>query len=204
MKRLASEVLPLRPLSGCVTQAYISQRMQVADLLEWILEQTGPADVRISSFSVSEEFLRRMYFIRQKKGAVRSLEIVLDFKATNKTLILWPFIAQTVENCFLSSNHSKVMLVRGESLSVAVVMSQNLTRGNRFETACITADPEVYSALDKDFSDIVNFHSVHFHEIYHSTIGSDSTAGVDLPQADGNGNTSGRAGTGVQAGHKDS
>ena len=203
MKRQASEILQLRPLADCVTQAYISQRMQVADLLEWILQQTGPADVRISSFSVAEEFLRRMFFLR-KDFAVRSLEIVLDLKATNKTLILWPFIAQTVENCFLSSNHSKVMLVRGESLSVAVVMSQNLTRGNRFETACVSTDPEVYRALDSDFSDIVNNHSVPFNEIYLSTIGSDTAAGVDLSQAHGNGNTSGRAGTGVQTGHKDS
>ena len=203
MKRLASEVLPLRPLSDCVTQAYISQRMQVADLLEWILQQTGPADVRISSFSVAEEFLRRIFFLRQNR-LVNSIQIVLDFKATNKTLILWPFIAQTIEKCFLSSNHSKVMLVKGDTMCVSVIMSQNLTRGNRFETACVSTDPKVYRALDSDFSDIVKFHSVPFNEIYLSTIDPDSTDGFDLSQANGNGNTSGRVGTQVQTGHKDS
>lgn len=162
----------LRQLSEAETQAYVSNTIQVADLLEWILEQTGPADVTVTTFSISEEFLRRIFNIR-KKGKLRSLEIVLDFKATNKTLILWPFMAQTVERCFLTDNHSKVLLVSNDSFKVAVVMSQNLTRGNRFEAGYITTDAFQFGRLETSINDIISNHSISFHEIFARTVGQD-------------------------------
>lgn len=79
----------LSPLSSTPCQTWLSDRLQVADILRWILGQTGPARLQISSFSISEEFLRRLFFIRKEK-LILSLDIVLDFKATNKTLLLWP------------------------------------------------------------------------------------------------------------------
>lgn len=162
--------LSLRPLSEAQTQAWLSDRLQLADILRFILEQTGPANVRISSFSISEEFLRRLFFIR-KEGLIRRLEIVLDFKATHKTLKLWPFIAQTVDSCYLADNHSKIILVRNGRMKVAVVTSQNLTRGNRNESGIVTTDPAVVDGLDARFSDLVNSKSVLFHDVYSRTIG---------------------------------
>lgn len=87
----------LSPLADKPQQAYMSNLLQVADILQWILNQTGPASVKMASFSISEEFLRRLFFI-EKSGLIKDIDIILDFKATNKTLILWPFIAQTVRN----------------------------------------------------------------------------------------------------------
>ncbi|MDE6022953.1 MAG: phospholipase D family protein, partial [Muribaculaceae bacterium] len=143
--------------------------LQVADVLQWILDQTGPADIRISSFSISEEFLRRIYFIG-KKGLVRSLDIVLDHKATNKTLILWPFIAQTVRSCYLSSNHSKMLLVSNDKWNVAMVTSQNLTRGNRFESGFITTDLKIFSSLQEQLEYVITRQSVPFHEVFSRTV----------------------------------
>lgn len=125
--------------------------------------------MRVSSFSISEEFLRRLFFI-EKEGVIRSLDIILDFKATNKTLLLWPFIAQTVDNCYLADNHSKVLLVSGDTLKVAVVMSQNLTRGNRYESGFISTLPEVFNALAAQFDDIIKKQSVPFHEVFARTV----------------------------------
>lgn len=87
MKRSLSIADILAPLSVKPSQAYMSNALQVADVLQWTLDQTGPADVQMTSFSISEEFLRRIFFI-ERSGLIRSLDIVLDFKATNKTLIL--------------------------------------------------------------------------------------------------------------------
>lgn len=162
----------LQPLAPEQSQAYLSDRLQVADILDWILKQTGPADVRMSSFSISEEFLRRIFFIRKSK-LIRSLHVVLDFKATNKTLILWPFIRQTVEHCHLAPNHSKILLVSNDSWHVAVIMSQNLTRGNRFESACVSTDSRVFASLDDQLSYLITRQSVPFNEIYRETTGED-------------------------------
>ena len=159
----------LRPLSGTPNQAYLSNQLQVADILQWILDQTGAASVQMTSFSISEEFLRRIFFI-EKARLIRSLDIVLDFKATNKTLILWPFIAQTVENCYLASNHSKILLVYNDRWTVSVVMSQNLTRGNRFESGFISTDKTVFENLHSQVDYLITRQSVPFHEVFSRAI----------------------------------
>lgn len=160
----------LQPLADNPTQAYLSNMLQVADVLQWILGQTGPACVQMTSFSISEEFLRRIFFI-EKANLIRSLDIVLDFKATNKTLILWPFIAQTVENCYLASNHSKILLVFNDKWTVSVVMSQNLTRGNRFESGFISTDKIVFNSLHQQVDYVITRQSVPFHEVFTRAIG---------------------------------
>ncbi len=159
----------LLPLCANGYQAYLSNALQVADVLKWVLSQTGAADVRMTSFSISEEFLSRIFFI-EKEGLVRSLDIVLDFKATNKTLKLWPFIAQTVENCYLADNHSKILLVSNELWKVAVVMSQNLTRGNRYESGFITTDAAVFDNLHQQLDYVITRQSVPFHDIFSRTV----------------------------------
>lgn len=175
--------IPLKPLGSTSTQAYMSNAVQVVDLMQWIIDQTGPACVRVSSFSLSEEFLRRAFIMRQH-GQILDLEVVLDFKATQKTLILWPFIAQTIENCYLSANHSKVMIIESDNMKVAAVMSQNLTRGNRTEATVVSSDPDVVEPLAEQLGDLIKFNSVPFHDIYFGTIEGNRADGIDLPKAD--------------------
>lgn len=62
MKRTADISQILKPLANNPFQAYLSNAIQVADILEWILSQVGIAEVWQTSFSISEEFLRRLYF----------------------------------------------------------------------------------------------------------------------------------------------
>ncbi len=172
MKRSASILDIIQPLDSTPYQCYMSNAIQVADVLEFAMEYTGPADVTMTSFSISEEFLRRLSFIR-KKGSVRSLRIVLDYKATNKTLLIWPFIAQTVEHCFLADNHSKILLIRGSARMVAVITSQNLTRGNRYECASIVTDPACCANIAAQLEDVIKTQSVPFNDIYRQRVAAD-------------------------------
>ncbi len=156
----------LKPLSEAPSQAYLSNAVQVADLLEWILEQIGTAKVWQTSFSISEEFLRRLFFI-EKSGKVSEFNLVLDHKATNKTLKLWSFITQVIERTYLTDNHSKILLV--EALSgerVSVVTSQNLTRGNRHESAFISTDPAIFCTLHAEITDLIDNHSVPLSDLF--------------------------------------
>lgn len=47
----------LQPLSRCATQTYLGTGIHTLGLLAWILQQTGCADVYVSTFSTSEAFL---------------------------------------------------------------------------------------------------------------------------------------------------
>ena len=92
MKRTADISEILKPLSDTPFQAYLSNAVQVADIIEWILHQVGVSEIWQTSFSISEEFLRRLFFI-EKAGRISRFNLVLDHKATNKTVKLWMFIS---------------------------------------------------------------------------------------------------------------
>lgn len=153
-------------------QVYLSNAVQVADVLEWILNQVGVAEVWQTSFSISEEFLRRLFFISKSKRVSR-INLVLDYKATNKTLKLWAFITQVIERTYLADNHSKILLVKSEcGDTVSVITSQNLTRGNRYESAFISTDPEIFAGLYARVDDLITNHSVPLHELFRERIGN--------------------------------
>ena len=67
MKRTADINEILKPLEDTPYQAYLSNAVQVADILEWILSQVGVAEIWQTSFSISEEFLLRLFFICKDK-----------------------------------------------------------------------------------------------------------------------------------------
>ena len=163
----------LKPLAVCGNQAYLTNTLQVADVLEWILQQVGTATVWQTSFSISEEFLRRLFFI-EKSGRVKEFNLVLDHKATNKTLRLWAFIDQVIERTYLADNHSKILLVLGENgMKVSVVTSQNLTRGNRMESALVTTDPGIFATLHESMTSLIHNKSVPLHDLFSQRIGAD-------------------------------
>ena len=170
MKRKSSINDILKPLGEKPYQAYLSNVLQVADVLEWVLEQVGTAEVWQTSFSISEEFLRRLFFI-EKSGQVKRFNLVLDHKATNKTLKLWAFITQVIQRTYLADNHSKILLVRSEAGdTVSVVTSQNLTRGNRSESAFITTDKEIFATLHAQVEDLITNHSVPLNDLFANKI----------------------------------
>lgn len=170
MKRNTSIDAVLKPLGDKPYQAYLSNVLQVADVLEWVLEQVGIAEVWQTSFSISEEFLRRLFFI-EKSGRVKQFNLVLDHKATNKTLKLWAFITQVIQRTYLADNHSKILLVRSDAGdTVSVVTSQNLTRGNRSESAFITTDKDIFDTLHAQVQELIKSHSVPLNDLFTNRI----------------------------------
>ena len=101
--------------------------------------------------------------------------LVLDLKATNKTLKLWPFIAQVIDKVYLADNHSKVLLVVNpeDGRRVSVVMSQNLTRGNRYESAMVSTDFDVFATLFLQMEDLITNHSVPFNDVFANRLRED-------------------------------
>ena len=166
MKRNIDINTILKPLSECPNQAYLSNALQVADVLEWILSQVGKSEIWQTSFSISEEFLRRLFFI-EKSGNISAFNLVLDHKATNKTLKLWAFITQTMKRTYLADNHSKILLVQAESgEQISVVTSQNLTRGNRHESTFISTDKAIFNTLHTAVEDLIRNHSVPLNDLF--------------------------------------
>ena len=165
MKRSANIDDIFHPLSSTITQSALTNTIQIADILEWVLKQVGRSEVWQTSFSISEEFLRRLYFIT-RDGSASAIHLVLDFKATNKTLSLWTFIEQVITTTHLADNHSKVLLVQSEKGDkVCIITSQNLTRGNRNESYIITTDEHVFNKFLDEIKSLIKNHSVPLSDI---------------------------------------
>ena len=172
MKRTTSISDIFKPLHEAPLQSALTNTVQIADILEWVLQQVGRAEVWQTSFSISEEFLRRLYFI-SRHGSASAIHLVLDFKATNKTLSLWNFIEQVITTTHLADNHSKVLLVEAESgTKVSIITSQNLTRGNRNEAYIITTDSSVFNKFKSEVLRLIEFHSVPLSEILKQKLAS--------------------------------
>ena len=156
----------LKPLSDVPLQAYLDNRLQLFDVLESILSQTGPANV--STFSTSEEFLRRLFSLRKRQLILHSV-LMADLKAAKKTVNLYTFMSSVFDDVYLTENHSKVLLIENDRWMVTVVTSQNQTRGNRTECAMITTQPDIFLTLRDQFSEIINTRSIHLNGIHFST-----------------------------------
>lgn len=136
----------LAPLPERPVQPYFCNNLQIADIIEWTVAQCGRSVLTVSTFSAGEEFLRRLWRLRHS-GAVTGCTIICDTRALMKTRLLLTLMSNVADSVLVASNHSKVVLVDGASLSAAIVTSQNLTRGNRMEAGMIIADPDVVSEI---------------------------------------------------------
>ena len=114
------------------------------------------------------------YLSNALQVAVTRFNLVLDHKATNKTLKLWAFITQVITTTYLADNHSKVLLVRSERDEVvSIITSQNLTRGNRSESAVVTTDPDIFATLQSQIEDLIRNHSVPLNDLFSRAIAAD-------------------------------
>lgn len=154
----------LMPLAQCVLQPYFSNGIQLADVIEWIIAQTGPVDIAISTFSTSEEFLRRLARLKSR-GEISGCSLFCDLRAARKTMALYHFIKSVFERVHLCENHSKVVILSNPLHRVAVVTSQNQTRGDRYEAGVITTDPLTVSRLRLGF-DAMALNSLSLDDIY--------------------------------------
>lgn len=140
----------LRPLATTPCQAYMDNRLQLYEVIDALLRQTGPAALTISTFSTSDGFLRRIHRLKNE-GLITSCVLFLDLKATRKTVLLKGFIESVADEVFLCENHSKVVLLCNDSHRVTIVTSQNQTTGNRMECGIITTDNNIFTDIQHGF-----------------------------------------------------
>lgn len=138
----------LKPLNKAETQCYLGRELHVAGLLGWLLDQTGPADVVVTTYSTSDDFL--CSFIRLKKeGLVNHSTLLADFRACKRTHQLGAFMKNAFDEVKFGENHSKLMLVKTKAMKVLVLTSQNQTYGSRHESTMVTTDKKIFDYFNK-------------------------------------------------------
>lgn len=155
----------LVPLSKCSLQSFLGKGVHTLGLLDWILKQTGRADVYVSTFSTSDAFLRGYLNIR-KKGLIAHSVLLADLKASQKTVKLYREMQSCFDEVYLAMNHSKVVLVQNDCHVVTVISSQNQTYGDRAECTIVTTDQNVFLQQFSGFKDLVDDNSIHINGVF--------------------------------------
>ena len=138
----------LDPVRTKKTQCYLGRELHVAGLLGWILDQTGPADVVVTTYSTSDDFL--CSFIRLKKeGLITHSTLLADFRACKRTHQLGAFMKNAFDEVKFGENHSKLMLIKTRTMKVLVLTSQNQTYGSRHESTMVTTDKNIFNYFNK-------------------------------------------------------
>ncbi len=159
----------LRPMATHPLQSHLGRGLHTLGLLGWILEQTGPADVYVSTFSTSDAFLRGFYNLKKKNLVLKSV-LLADLKASKKTYRLYKEMQQNFDAVYLSQNHSKVVLVQNDQWTVTVISSQNQTYGDRAETTLITTNQEIFYQQYSGFRELVDDNSIQLNGLFERLI----------------------------------
>lgn len=175
----------LRPLATHPLQSHLGRGLHTLGLLGWILDQTGPADVYVSTFSTSDAFLRG-FFNLKRKGLVLKSVLLADLKASKKTYRLYKEMQQNFDAVYLSQNHSKVVLVQNDQWTVTVISSQNQTYGDRAETTLVTTNQEIFYQQYCGFSDLVDNNSIQLNGLFRRLVDQNTRPlqSTDSPSGD--------------------
>lgn len=155
----------LRPIGQCSLQSYLGTGLHTLGLLSWILAQTGPADVYVTTFSTSDAFLRGLLNLRKKDLLLRTV-LLADLKASRKTYRLYKEMQACFDAVYLGKNHSKVVLVQNDRWTVTAVSSQNQTYGDRAECTLVTTSQEVFYQQYDGVKDIIDNQSIQLNGLF--------------------------------------
>lgn len=135
-----------RNVDVCPYQSYLGRGIHTLGVIDWLLEQTGKADIIVTTFSTSIEFVSGFNRLKAQ-GLVGTATLVADVKASKKTWRLDNIIKATFDSVYLAENHSKVVLLFNERYNISVITSQNQTYGGRIEVTMISTDKEMFRDL---------------------------------------------------------
>lgn len=105
----------------------------IHEVLPSLLSAIGPADIRIATFSISEDSLRPLFFLSEEKK-ITSLNMLLDTTVKRHKLDLLLFAANITPGIRIDSCHAKLLLVGNKKHQFGIVGSANLNQNHRWES----------------------------------------------------------------------
>lgn len=134
---------------GCEIVVLTHGQFSIIHALEVLLDQTGPADLAITTWSAANADLN--YAKRfLDSGAIRSLRMVVDNSFVQRKP---EWCAEAIrlfgDDCMRSTrSHAKFVTLRNDDWNLAIRTSMNLNENERLELLEISDDPALADFLD--------------------------------------------------------
>ena len=130
---------------------YSRGNFNLVRLICFLLKQTGPAHVMLTSYSFSRESIE-MLQNRVQKQAILSFKVLLD----NRVRVMSPLPFQMIAASFdyrCISVHAKIALIWNDDWKITIITSQNATDNPKLERGTIFTDSEIFDFDFKNLSD---------------------------------------------------
>lgn len=121
-------------------------------LVFWILDQIGPSDIILSTYSISPKTIQGV-INRREKGIIRDIRFIVDNRV--RSLSPKPFsllVSNFDYRC--TSIHAKVACIWNDKWHVTVVTSQNATDNPKAERGTIFTDKQIFDFDKKVLEDV--------------------------------------------------
>ena len=109
------------------------------NLLFHLLNKTGPANVFISTWSVSEDAVRQI-IDKIKTGFILNIKAVFDWRVKLRRPEAFELAKFNIADIRLTTCHAKVTIIQNENWDIVVVGSANYTNNPRIEAGVISCD----------------------------------------------------------------
>lgn len=112
------------------------------ELLEYLLEQTGKSEIYFSTWSISEEAIRR-FSIWNENNRITNIYAVVDAGLRNRKPAIYQSAIATFKNIKFSHSHAKVTVIKSDSHAITLITSANYTKNPRQEVGIIVFDEKL-------------------------------------------------------------
>lgn len=116
-------------------------------LIFHLLDQTGPADIFMCSYSISQQTIEAITR-RRKKGLIKDIRFIIDHRVKTMKPKPLQMLLQNFEVRF-NAIHAKVSLIENDDWHISIVSSQNATDNPKIERGIIIPFKDVFE-FDKE------------------------------------------------------
>jgi hypothetical protein len=110
-------------------------------LVQYFLEQTGPADLTICTWTLTEEPARILLNLKEL-GLIKSLTCLFDYRIQDRSPKSFQLIEGLADSIKLTKAHAKVAAIINDDFGVSIVGSANFSRNRRIEAGTIFTSRE--------------------------------------------------------------
>ena len=131
-------------LLGQEKHFYSKGAFNLVQLVLYLLKQTGPAHVFLSSYSIASDSLAAMKR-REEAGEILSIRFLIDNRVRTISPKPFDYLATAFEGRYrCCALHAKVALLWNSEWHVAVITSMNATHNPKLERGIIYTSKEVF------------------------------------------------------------
>ncbi|WP_277200657.1 hypothetical protein [Victivallis vadensis] len=113
------------------------------DLLKYVLSQTGPAQVKGFTWSISMPAATMLLKLLES-GRIEKMWLITDGLMTKWSAAALAVLNPHCEKIALTGNHSKGFIVSNAEWKISVISSANFSNNPRIEGGSISTNPDVY------------------------------------------------------------